>query len=340
MGAQHSNRGRHSATGKPRYSVLPTPADISIDDPLPGLLRLYYDWPGASGVLAPGESATATAECTVTQADVDAGVVHNAATAEGTPPPTVDPEDPGHPVPSPPFETPPVHERTPLSPATAIHLIKTTDLDGAAEAGNVIEYTFAAANTGNVSLTDVTITDPLPGLSDLEFSWPGEAGVLAPGEAVDATASLVLTQADIGLGLVNNTATASGTPSPTYNPEDPADPPPQAPVTDQSTVTTELAPASGVELEKSSQQTGEGAIGDTVTYTFTAINTGNVTLTDVALRDDMDGLRDLRYQWTTTGQFAPGEAVTETATYEITQADLDAGEVLNLAIIVGRRPGW
>ncbi|GAA4479500.1 hypothetical protein GCM10023190_22690 [Enteractinococcus fodinae] len=219
-----------------------TLTDVSIADPLPGLSSLSYDWPGDTGVLAPGETVTATATYALTQADIDAGVVHNTATAGGTPPPSIDPDDPDNPVPSDPIGTPPVHEDTPLPPNPGIDLVKTSDLTAEAVAGDEVEYGFVATNTGNVTLTDVSLTDPLTGLSDLTFDWPGERSVLAPGESVQATATLVLAQGHIDDGLVENTATVTGTPPPSYNPEDPATPTPHDPVRDQSTVVTELPP--------------------------------------------------------------------------------------------------
>src|SRR5699024_5526636 len=155
-----------------------TLTDVVINDPLVGLSELYYDWPGETGVLAHDESVTATAQYALTQADLDETVVHNAATAGGTQPPTTDPEDPGAHVPSEPIETPPVEGDTPLPSTPGIELVKASELAGDVVAGDSVEYTFSATNTGNVTLTDVVIEDPLPGLSDLSFTWPDATGVL------------------------------------------------------------------------------------------------------------------------------------------------------------------
>lgn len=82
-----------SSTGAPRagdgvqYTFTVTNAGggtltgVTVNDPMPGLSALTYTWPGASGVLAPGQQVTATATYTLTQADVDAGTVANTATA-------------------------------------------------------------------------------------------------------------------------------------------------------------------------------------------------------------------------------------------------------------------
>jgi len=130
----------------------------------------------------------------------DAGVVHNTATAEGTPP---NPQDP-------PVLTPPAEETTPLPPAAGVELEKTGEVSGAAEAGDSITFRFTGTNTGNVTLSDVSISDELDGLGELSYNWPGVPGTLAPGERVTATALYTVTDEDAETGAVHNTATISG----------------------------------------------------------------------------------------------------------------------------------
>ncbi|WP_458573397.1 DUF7507 domain-containing protein, partial [Clavibacter phaseoli] len=97
-----------------------------------------------SADLAPGESATFTAEYTVTQADVDGGVLTNTATATGTPPPgTQLPPVPPSTVEVPPTQTP------------GLSIVKSADLDEISTAGEVVTYSFVVTNTGNVTLADV-----------------------------------------------------------------------------------------------------------------------------------------------------------------------------------------
>jgi len=288
---------------------------VTIADPLPGLSELSYEWPGEPGVLAPGESVTASATYTLMQADLDAGDVDNTATVTGTPP-TGEPVDATDEV------------TVPVTPAPAIELVKTGELIGTGEVGDTIEYSFTATNTGNVTLTDVVIDDPLPGLSELSYDWPGEPGVLAPGESVTASATYTLTQADIEAGQVDNTATVEGTP-PTGEPVD---------ATDE--VTVPVTPTPAIDLVKEATLEGDGAVGDTIAYSFTATNTGNVTLTDVVIDDPLPGLSELSYEWPgEPGVLAPGESVTASATYRLTQADVDAGRVDNTATVTGTSPG-
>ncbi|WP_426624234.1 DUF7507 domain-containing protein [Leifsonia sp. McL0607] len=292
---------------------------VTVADPLPGLSPLAFAWPGASGTLAPGQAATATATYVLTQADVDAGSVVNSATATGT--------DPGgDPVTGDDTTT------VTVPPAPGIALVKTGGLAAGATgaAGDIVDYTFSATNTGNVTLTGVTVADPLPGLSTLAFAWPGASGTLAPGQATTATATYVLTQADIDAGSVVNSATATGT--------DPGG----DPVTGDDTTTVDITPAPGIALVKTGGLAAgaTGAVGDTVDYTFTATNTGNVTLTGVTVADPLPGLSPLAFAWPgASGTLAPGQAATATATYVLTQADVDAGSVVNSATATGTDPG-
>ncbi|MBK0296264.1 DUF11 domain-containing protein, partial [Bacillus sp. S34] len=78
-------------------------------------------------------------------------------------------------------------------------------------AGDTLAYTFRATNSGNQTLTGVTISDPHAGLGTLTYTWSGAAGRLAPGQSVTATASYTVTQADVDAGAITNTATVTGT---------------------------------------------------------------------------------------------------------------------------------
>src|SRR5699024_10005 len=169
-------------------------------------------------------------------------------------------------------------------------------------------------------------------------------GVLAPGESVTTTAEYTLTQGDIDSGLLQNTATAEGTPPPVYNPEDPENPTHQGPVTDDSTVETPLQESPSIELSKSAQLVTDDeapTAGDTVAYTLVAVNDGTVTLNDVQITDGLPGLDDLEYDWsdaTAEGVLAPGETVTLTGMYTLTQQDINAGAVVNVGTTTGTSP--
>src|SRR5699024_2277934 len=144
---------------------------VSIADELDGLSDIAYgEWPVTEGTLAPGQSVTATATYELTQTDVNDGVVENTATVTGTPPsgdPVEDPDDHTQPLPQQPSR----------------ELLKSGGLAEGSRgaAGDVVEYAFTLTNTGNVTVTDAAITDPLEGLSEISYGeWPGETGVLEP----------------------------------------------------------------------------------------------------------------------------------------------------------------
>ncbi|WP_202912800.1 DUF7507 domain-containing protein, partial [Christiangramia aestuarii] len=75
--------------------------------------------------------------------------------------------------------------------------------NGYAEAGETISYTFSLTNTGNVTLNNITVTDPM-------VSVNGGPINLAPGASDNTsfTATYTLTQADVDSGQVDNIATA------------------------------------------------------------------------------------------------------------------------------------
>ncbi|GAB3578108.1 hypothetical protein GCM10027406_13760 [Leifsonia lichenia] len=310
--------------------------DARIDDPLPGLGALQYSWPAADGVLQPGQTGTATAVYAITQADIDRGYVHNVATPEAATPDGV--AVPGEPTTSTP--------RIPVAPELVFEKTASSQVEGPAVVGDLIAYTFTATNTGNVTLKNVDIHDPMPGLGALAYTWPGAEGVLVPGERLTATATYVVTQADIDAGEVANDAfadgvTVPGAPEPTGS-GDSGRPEETVPSNHDDTLTP-LVQAAELTIVKTADDAGlqeRPQPGDTLVFTFTAVNNGNVTLSDVVIVDELDGLGELQYRWPgAEGMLAPGEEVTATAEYALTQADIDAGHIANLATAEGTPPG-
>ena len=273
-----------------------TLTSVSVSDPKVGAVDCPVD------VLAPTESTTCTATYTLTQPDVDAGEVVNTATATGTPPT-------GEPV------TPEDSTTTPITSEPGITLDKQAGTPSGNNAGDIIAYTFLVTNTGNVTLTPVSVSDPKVGTVDCPLD------VLAPGNDTTCTATYVLTQADVDAGEVVNTATASGTP------------PTGDPVTGDSTVTTPIPASAGLSLDKQAGPPSGNKVGDTIGYSFVLTNTGNVTLTGVAVSDPKVGTVDCPVD-----VLAPTESTTCTATYTLTQADVDSGHVANTATATGTPP--
>ncbi|MEU6709377.1 DUF7507 domain-containing protein [Streptomyces wuyuanensis] len=269
--------------------------------------------PGTS--LAPGQSMNCTATYTTTRTDIDNGEIDNTATATGTPP------------------TGPAVTATDDATVTAdqdpsVSLVKTVvGDDGPFRSGEVLTYTFLVSNTGNVSLTGIELSDIAFSGSDPapEASCPGTA--LAPGESMTCTGTYTLTQADVDSGSVTNTARATGSP--------PAGPP----VASQSSAlfTPRVNPA--LALAKTGEPVVATAVGQLVTYTLLATNTGNVTLTDVDVAETAFSGSGARPQASCpTGPLAPGASVACTATYVVSQADFNAGRVTNTAVATADPP--
>ncbi len=95
----------------------------------------------------------------------------------------------------------------------------------------------------------------------------------------------------------------------------------------------------GLELVKAITSSGPYGEGDTINYSFTLTNTGDVTLTDVEILDDLPDLGALSYQWPgEPGRLAPGQTVVATAVYVVTATDVAEGSVLNIATAAGTPP--
>ncbi|MFJ6533296.1 hypothetical protein [Microbacterium sp. NPDC091662] len=299
-----------------------TISGIDVTDPLKGLgaVTLKDGWPGVPGSLAPGQQAVFIADYPLTAADLDKGSVANTATLTGDPVrgDELDLDS----------------STTVTLPQTpSLKLTKTSALPDAQspKAGDIVKYRFTIENTGNVTAHDITIDDPMQGLSEVVFGdWPGEEGVLPAGGKVTATATYALTQADIdeATGTIVNTATVHGT-------DGDGDP-----ITSESSATTDLPAVPGVEFRKLGEQTtGDNTRpvpGDELGFTFEVKNTGNVTVNTIEITDQLEGVSAISEggDWPTTkGVLLPGEKMTFTATYAVDQSSIDAGGVTNIATV-------
>ncbi len=287
-----------------------TLANVSVSDPL--LASLSCTTPA----IAPGVTVTATCTGntkTVTQADVDSATIANTATVSAKPP-------------SGPNVTGQSTITTPgAARAPSIALVKTagtivdTNGNGRQDFGDTVNYAFKVTNTGNVTLTNVTVTDPLVTVSG------GPIASLAPGavNSTTFTAVYTLTQPNIDSGSVSNQATARG------------NPPTGPPVTDLSdsasnggnaATVTPIAKTSSLTIDKTSPTASYLAIGNTLTYSYLVRNTGNTTLTSfVVVTDNKTSVG------CPTTLLAPNQTLTCNGTYIVTQADIDAGSVTNTA---------
>ena len=266
--------------------------------------------------LAVGASTTCTATYVATQADANAGSITNSASVRAT-------DAIGGPT-SATSNTVVV----PITPAPALSVVKSASPTTVTAAGQSIAYSFVVTNTGNVTLTGVTVADTMTAPAGPNPTVSCPVTTLAPAASTTCTASYVVTQADMNAGSVKNSATASGTP-----PTGPAvTSPPSA-----ATVTATPAPA--LSVVKSASPTTVTAAGDTVDYSFVVTNTGNVTVTDVTVTDTFTAPAgpELTVSCPVT-TLAPAASTTCTASYTVTQADVDNGSIVNSAVADGTDP--
>ena len=270
---------------------------VTLADGQVGITGLGIAWPGEIGVLAPGQSATATATYILTQADVDAGRITSPAVTTGDGAGTVVRDE--------------TVAETVIAAAPALTLVKTAELTGAAQQGGGIRYLITVTNIGNVTLSDVAITDDLAGLGSPTVNWPGTPGMLASGQSVTMTADYVITSADVVRQHVENTASAVGT-APDGTTTDDAD---------SVRVDVPDAPSIRLGMSISVKDGQKGFAGDTLIFRYTATNTGTTTLTGVRIADPYPGLSAITYAWPgEPGVLLPGQSVTATATVIITPA--------------------
>ncbi|MFA9192761.1 hypothetical protein AAGV28_15415, partial [Flavobacterium sp. FZUC8N2.13] len=91
-----------------------------------------------------------------------------------------------------------------------------------------------------------------------------------------------------------------------------------------------------IALVKTASVSGTGILGDVITYTFAVTNTGNTTLSNVVVTDPMVGLTITGNPIATLAVGASSAVIT--GTYTITQADIDAGKVVNTALATAKDP--
>ncbi|WP_367714544.1 hypothetical protein AB2N04_11000 [Nitratireductor sp. GISD-1A_MAKvit] len=280
------------------------------------------------------DSTSVTGVYTVTQEDINAGSVDNVATATGKDPAgndvTVQSNPPGG-APGDPTTT----EMTQNSEMDFVKEVTHDDANGngTVDAGERMNYQFTVENTGNVTLTNATVTDSKATIVG------GPIPTLEPGE-VDATTITGyhdVTQEEVNSGNIENNASVSAK-DPAGNDVTRDSRPPGGEPGDSTNFTVETV--SSMETVKEStlnDANGNGApdVGEVIDYTFTVTNTGNVTLTDVAVTDDKATISG-----SPIASVEPGvsDSTSVTGVYTVTQEDIDAGSVDNVATATGKDP--
>ncbi|MFC7525805.1 Ig-like domain-containing protein, partial [Parapedobacter sp. GCM10030251] len=195
---------------------------------------------------------------------------------------------------------------------------------------DVITYGITVANTGNVTIDNIVLTDA----NAVIPAGQENIGTLAPGASTTITVTHAVTQADLDAGSVSNQATATGE-DPAGDPvtddsDDPGTPDPNDPTSTDVVQTPELT------VTKVVTSAGPyNTVDDVITYDITVANTGNVTIDNIVLTDANAVIPAGQEN---IGTLAPGTSTTITVTHAVTQADLDAGSVSNQATVTGEDP--
>lgn len=253
--------------------------------------------------LAPGEKVTLTATSKITQAHINAGKRKNKATVTGTPAKgkAVSASD---------------SVSTELRQAASLELTKSAGTPSAGKVGGTIRYTFDVVNTGNVTLSDITIHDTK--VAEVNCA----SSSLAPGAEVTCTAMHVITQAEVNEGKVENKATAKG----------------KAPngkiiTSNESRTSTSLPHTAAFNLSKKAGKAKVSEAGEKIDYKIVVKNTGTMDLTGIDLKDRGPNGISLPLSGP-TGDKKPkdtlnvGETWEFSTAYMVTQDDLDEGEDL------------
>gem|GEM_PF-1009112 len=215
------------------------------------------------------EEITCTARYTVTQEDVDAGIIENVASASAVP----NNEDRWFETP----ETDPVTVNA-IDPVSTLKLTKKAELrdvdgNGQADRDDKLSYTFEVENSGNVTINEIKVTDPK--VKNLKCPQTK----LAPGAQMTCTSDEYnISQADVDAGGVANSATVTGKS------------PKGVTVTTVAMITTDtrFEPAIDAVLEQihvDDDQNGTGDAGETINYVTKVTNSGNLTLSDLKVWD-------------------------------------------------------
>ena len=265
--------------------------------------------------VAPGAEVTATATYTVTEQDIVNGTFTNNVTVTFS---GVDDKFTG---------TDTVDELEDANP----HMTITKTTVGAEEGhiyklNDVINYKITATNDGNLTLTNVKVEDALTGnVGENAFT----IDILAPGEAQTFDVRYVVTENDVLEGKVINNATGTAT--------DPTDPDEsKTPITPGEKEDPIETPNPSLAVVKTSDKTGVVKLGETITYTITVTNNGNVTINDIEVTDELTGnTGDNAF---TIDRLAVGETKQFTATYTVTEDDILEGTIVNRATATGKDP--
>ena len=303
-----------------------TLSSVALTDDVEGPITLSDVALDGITVLAVGDSENGSSAHTVTQAEFDANILVNIATATGQGPQSQPVED---------TDTQTVN----ITQNPAIQVVKTqaltTDANAntLADVGDIVTYSYVVTNTGDVTLSSVGLVDDIEGTITLSDVALDGITVLAVGDSENGSSAHTVTQAEFDAASLTNIATATG-----QGPQGQS-------VLDTDTQTVPFAQNPAIQVVKSQALTtdantnGLPDVGDIVTYSYVVINTGDATLSSVALTDDVEGpitLSDVALDGITV--LAVGDSENGSSAHTVTQAEFDANILVNIATATGQGP--
>ena len=162
-------------------------------------------------------------------------------------------------------------EQVVISGVPSLSVVKSSTTTSISNVGQVVPYVFTVTNTGNMTLSGITVTDPNCSVAPAYQSGDSNSdSKLQTTETWTYTCSHTVTQAEIDAGgNLSNTVTADSVES--------------APDTDTKNIPISQNPA--IHVAKSSTTTSISNAGQVVPYVFSVYNIGNITLSDITVTD-------------------------------------------------------
>ena len=249
------------------------------------------------GTVAPMGTCVLVGTYVVTNADVLAGNFSNTGTGDSD-------------------ETAPVDDvvNTPVEGSPAITVAKALtnnadeDMSGTITENDTLTFTITATNTGNVPLNNMTTSDPMITPNTIN------CGAVAPMGTCVLVGTYVVTAGDITNGSISNTGTGDSDETP--------------PESDTLITPTVGSPALTVDkaLTNNADEDMSGSVteNDTLTFTITVTNSGNIDLNNMNASDPQ-----LTPNSNNCGTVAPMGTCVLVGTYVVTNADVLAGNFSN-----------
>jgi uncharacterized repeat protein (TIGR01451 family) len=172
-----------------------------------------------------------------------------------------------------------------VTQSPALSITKSASPTTVTMSGQMIDYTFTVANSGNVTLNDVGVTDNPTGpagaviptcgsVSSPAGTCSGASTTLVPGQNATFTGTYTVTASDFAHGSIADTATATGTP--------------QSGGTTTATSSPVTVEVTHVSVVKSADSSGAVVAGSSapIVYTLKVTNVGTAATTEPVVVTD------------------------------------------------------